>query len=474
VVGIPVLVTEMGLGSMTQQAFPASLGKVGGKWGEFAGWWGLLNATFITMYYITILAWVVGMFIGAFGPLWKEETALPAFPGVGSLANPDGFFFHMLSSGWVLLLVVLVWLLNLLIVRRGIQTIEPAVKVFVPLMWLFMIILIVRGITLPHGEEGIFLLFTPDFEIMRDPGVWRGAASQIFFSLTLGFGVMTAYASYLPRDADQINNGVVTACLNCSFEFLAGLAIFSLLFTFAVVPQASTLAMMFFVVPEGISAMPAGVTLFGLVFFLLLLMAGLSSSISLIEGLCCAIIDKFAWPRRRVLAVACLVGGVGSLLFALPVVVDRQIASNGTLGLSLLDLMDHWAFEHGLLIVGLVECLILGWMLPVEKLREHLNRHSRFHLPAAFNWLIKLVIPAALATVLGMSVYDKVVGGIYGANMAFDSLRGLPQGVLAVWLLGTTGLALWLTFNRSGRQEAVAEAPASRAPEATRAETTRA
>lgn len=464
-VGIPVLVTEMGLGSMTQQAFPSSLGRVGGKWGEFAGWWGLLNAGFITMYYITILAWVVGMFIGSFGPLWKAESGLPAFAAVGSMANPGGFFFHMLSSSWVLLLVLLVWLLNLVIVRRGVQTIEPAVKVFVPLMWLFMIILIVRGLTLPHGEEGIFLLFTPDFEIMRDPGVWRGAVSQIFFSLTLGFGVMTAYASYLPRNSDQINNGVVTACLNCSFEFLAGLAIFSLLFTFAIVPQASTLAMMFFVVPQGIAAMPTAVKTFGLLFFLLLLMAGLSSSISLVEGLCCAVIDKFGWSRRRVLMVACLVGVLGSAVFALPVVVDRQIASNGTLGLSLLDLMDHWAFEHGLLIVGLVECLILGWILPVEKLRRHLNQHSRFHLPVAFNWLIKLVIPAALGVVLAMSVVEKLVGGIYGADMVFDSLRGLPQLVLAVWILGTTGMALWLTFKASRRQEAVAEGPASQAAE---------
>ena len=110
---------------------------------------------------------------------------------------------------------------------------------------------------------------------------------------------MTAYASYLPKDADQVNNGVVTACLNCGFEFLAGVAIFSLLFTFAIAPQASTIAMTFFVIPEGIAAMPVGVVAFGVLFFLLMLLAGLSSSISLIEGINCAMIDKFGWSRRR-------------------------------------------------------------------------------------------------------------------------------------------------------------------------------
>jgi NSS family neurotransmitter:Na+ symporter len=270
--------------------------------------------------------------------------------------------------------------------------------------------------------------------------------SQIFFSLTLGFGVMTAYASYLPRDSDQFNNGLVTACLNCSFEFIAGLAIFSILFSFAIVPQASTIAMMFFVVPKGIGQLPVGVTLFGLLFFLLLLMAGLSSSISLIEGLTCAMIDKFRWSRKRTLAVAGAVGMVGSLLFAYPMVVDAQLAGNGTLGLSLLDLVDHWAFSHGLLLVGLVECLIIGWLLPVSRLREELSRRSRLPLPVAFDWLIKLVIPAALVYILGTSVWSKVTGGIYGATMALDRFTSLPVLAFLAWFAITAGAALWLTF----------------------------
>lgn len=455
--GIPVLIAELGLGTMTQKGFPTSLGQIAGKWGEFAGWWGLLNAAFITMYYITILAWTVGMFIGSFGPLW-EPTTDPAAFSTGPLPNPLGYFFDMLSAPWVLLLVALVWGLNLLIVRRGVQTIEPAVKVFVPLMWIFMIVLIVRGLTLPQGEEGIFLLFTPDFEVMRNPAVWQGAASQLFFSLTLGFGVMTAYASYLPKDSDQINNGLVTACLNCSFEFIAGVAIFSLLFAFAIVPQASTLAMMFFVVPAGISAMPTAVAAFGLMFFLLLLMAGLSSSISLVEGLTCAMIDKFGWSRKRTLAVAAAVGMVGSSLFALPIVIDSTLAGNGTLGLSLLDLMDHWAFKHGLLIVGLVECLIIGWMLPVSKLREHLNAQSRLKLPAAFDWLIKLVIPVVLVIILGTSFWSKITGGLYDGGMVLTgALAHLPLLAFLAWLTLSLGTAWWLTSHPAAEENRTPE-----------------
>jgi neurotransmitter:Na+ symporter, NSS family len=445
VIGIPLLITELGLGTYTKKAFPAALAEVAGRRGEMLGWWGLLNAAFITMYYVTILAWVCGMWIGAAGALWQPTTAVPAF-GQPEMANPTGYFFNMISSWWVLVLVAIVWLANIIIVRRGVTTIEPVVKVFVPLMWIFMLILIVRGVTLPSGEEGVYLLFTPDFHIMSNYQVWQGAASQILFSLSLGFGVMTAYASYLPRNADQTNNGILTACLNCGFEFIAGIAIFSLLFTFAIVPQASTIAMMFFVVPEGIAAMPVGVVIFGLLFFLLLLMAGLSSSISLIESINSALIDKFKWSRRRTVVITGSVGFVGSALFAWPLVVDRALASNGTFGLSLLDLIDHWAFSHGLIIVALVECLVIGWLLPISRLREMLNHNSWLRIPAAFDWLIKLVIPLALATLLALSIGEKLRYGIYGQGMALDWAAALPYAALGVWLGGTTILAIVLTI----------------------------
>lgn len=448
VVGIPLLVTEMGLGSLSGKSLPSSLGQIGGRWGEFAGWWALANASFVTVYYIAILGWVCGMLLGSLGPLWHATTEVPAF-AAGSLANPAGYFFAMLSSPTVILWVGLAWLLNLAVVRRGVQTIEPAVKLFVPLMWIFMLVLIVRGLTLPHGVQGVYLLFTPDFEVMQNAEIWRGAVSQIFFSLTLGFGVMTAYASYLPRDADQVNNALVTGCLNCGFEFVAGVAIFTLLFTFAIVPQASTLAMIFFVLPRGIAELPAAVALFGVLFFLLLLLAGLSSSISLIEGVTAGMIDKFHWPRRKALSIACGVGFLGSVLFSLPMVVDRELAGNGTLGLSLLDLVDHWAFSHGLLIVGLVEALLIGWGLPVSRLREELNGYGVLRLPVAFDWLVKMVIPVLLATLLGFAVRDKLRDGLYGATMALDGWSALPVVAFVLWLAGTTAAAAWLTWGRS-------------------------
>jgi NSS family neurotransmitter:Na+ symporter len=456
VVGIPVLILEMGLGGMFRRALPAALGRIAGHWGEVAGWFALLNASFISMYYLTILAWVGGMLIGSFGPLWEPSTEVAAFGT--TLPNPVGFFFRMLSSWGVLLLVAAVWVLNLHIVRRGVATIEGAVRVFVPLMWIFMIVLIVRGLTLPHGTEGVALLFTPDFSLIGEPRVWQGAFGQIFFSLSLGFGIMTAYSSFLPKDADHVNNGIVTACMNCGFEYIAGLAVFSLLVAFAIVPQASTIGMMFFVVPQGIAAMPVGVRFFGVVFFVLLLFAGLSSSVSLVESIATSAMDKFRVSRRRVLALCGGIGFLGSVAFALPTIIDRSLSSDGTLGLTLIDLIDHWAFNHGLLAVGLIECLIVGWMLPVGRLREAINRHSRLPLPAAFDWLVKLVIPIAVASLLVSSVWTKLHEGLYGNQLTLDWGTQLPLLAFLAWIGGSLGGAIWLA-RQPQAVEARAEVP---------------
>ncbi|MEZ4239299.1 MAG: sodium-dependent transporter [Myxococcota bacterium] len=451
VVGVPVLLLELGLGSWSGQAFPQALHKIGGRPAEFFGWFGLVSATFITAYYVTILAWVLGMWVGAWGDaLWSPSVALPAFGDgglpAGAVPNPVASFFAMLSSWRNVLFVAVIWAFNIAIVWRGTKSIEPAVKLFVPLMWLFMLVLIVRGVTLPGGMQGVALLFTPDFSLMGRVEVWHGAFSQIFFTLSLGFGIMTAYASYLPKRSDQSASGLMIATMNCAFEMVAGFAIFSLLFAFSVVPKASTLSMMFFVVPAGIAAFPAGVKLFGVLFFTLLLFAGLSSSVSLVEAMALAVCDKLPHVRRStvVLGVS-LFGFVGSTLFAIPKVIDPGLDGNGTLGLSLLDLVDHWAFSYGLLLTGLAETIIVGWVLGPATLREWLNAYGHLRVGKWFDVLVKYVIPAILLFLLLYSATNEVRDGLYGHDMAG---AGAPFaiGALLVWLLGSLGVAGVLTM----------------------------
>lgn len=454
VCGIPLMMMEFGLGKRFQASFPIALGRVGGRVGELVGWFAIFNALMITMYYSAILAWTAGMWwLSATGSLFEASVAVPAFKlAVGDMPNPAASFFQMTSSWSCLFLVAFIWVLNYLGLARGTRSIEVVVRWMVPFIWVVMLLFILRGLTLDGGIHGAFLLFKPEFDVMASPRVWNGAFSQIFFTLSLGFGIMTAYASYLPRDSDHTSNAFVVSLMNCSFEMIAGLAIFSLLFAFALTPQASTLGMMFFVVPKAIGALPGGVQLLGAGFFTLLMAAGITSSISLVESVISALTDKFGTPRPRLLLIVITLGTLGSMAFALPHVIDPNLDSNGTLGLSVLDLVDHYTFSYGLLIVGFVECLLVGWGMPVSRLREELNASSNIQLGVWFDWLIKLVLPLILgAIIVTTALTDLGVLGadafpaVYGQKMELGLFAFLPVIIPGIWLLFTLGTGLYLS-----------------------------
>ena len=434
VIGMPIMMLEFSLGRFTGKAFPEALHQIGGKKAEMAGWFGIFNAGIITMYYITILGWVFGCLLGSFNELWSPAAAEVFNVPAGSLTNAMSFFFNMISRVDTIVYVFIVWILNVLIVCKGTKSIEKVVKFFVPLMWLLMIVLIIRGVTLENGIQGIYLLFTPDFSVMKDVTVWKGAFSQMFFTLSLGFGIMTTYASYLPKDSDDVNNAATVSFMNCGFEFIAGLAFFSLLFAFSIIPKASTISMMFFVLPEGISNFPFGVTFFGMLFFLLILFAGLTSSVSLVEAVISSLIDKFGWSRIKTIIVVATIGLLGSLAFALPKIIDPGLNSNGTLGLSLLDLFDHWAFGFGLLIAGLLECIVLGWVYDLNKLRAFINKTSWFNLGEWFNYLIRYIIPLIIIFILTMGIVNEIDQKLYGSQMTVGDYTFLYILVFGVWL----------------------------------------
>jgi NSS family neurotransmitter:Na+ symporter len=457
VMGIPVMILEFSIGTMTGRSIPLALGKLAGKKGEFVGWWSLASALTITMYYITILGWALAMLVGAFGSLFEPGATAPAFepfaePSAG--VNATAWFFGMISTWWPVAAVGAIWTMTILLLWRGTETIERAVRVFVPLMWVFMIGLVIHGLTLPGGVDGVLYLFTPNLDGITDIQVWQGAFAQMFFSLSLGLGTMVAYASYLPKTADNVNNSLLVSFLNCGFEYIAGVAIFAILFVYALNPVGGTLSLSFFVIPQGIAGFPVGVKAFGIFFFFLLVIAGLTSAVSLVEGMASALIDKLGVSRARALAFVLVPGILGSIMYALPMVVNPSLSDNGTLGLSLLDLVDHWAFRYSLILVGLLECLLVGWVLGADKVRAVVNEHTKFKLPAFFDWMIKLIIPAILGFVLGWSLWEDLKPmfggeGIYGSAWELVGFGWLPLAAPILWIVFTIALAAFLTSRRT-------------------------
>ena len=430
--GIPLLILEYALGHRMQAGAPKAFENVSQKTG-FVGWWAVFAGFSIVIYYAIIMAWAFGYLIYSLNLAWGANA---------------GDFFHNsclgLSSGpgqlgcirWpVLLGLIATWASILLIIHKGVKSVGKVVLVTVPLPILLLIIMVIRGVTLPGAAEGLRYYLTPNFEALTDPNVWLAAYGQIFFTLTIGFGVMIAYASYLPKKSDIANNAFITGLVNCGTSFLAGFAVFSTLGYLAhmtgkgvedVVTSGISLA--FITYPTMISLLPFGAAIFGVIFFLMLLTLGIDSAFSLVEAAVAAGMDRWKFSRKAINLFTCGVAFLLGLIFCTQS------------GLYWLDIVDHFINNFGLVLIGLFECLAIGWVFGTKKMRDYINSVSEIQLGPWWDWLIKVVVPIILIITVVMSLVGllRVPYGNY------------PQWALVIggWGVALIILALALLANR--------------------------
>lgn len=391
--GIPLLILEFSIGHERIGSAPLAYAKIKKNW-EWLGWWAVTFVMFgIVLYYMVIISWCLNFFFLSFNLGWGSD--------------PDAFFFKEFlasSSGPaeighvrfpILFGLVAIWFINWAIIYRGIQKgVELANKIFMPLLFVLTAILVFWSLTLNGAIDGIKAYLTPDFSKISSPEVWIDAYSQIFFTLSLGFGIMIAYASYLPAKTNISRNAFLTAFINSGFSIFAGFAVFSVLGFMAasqakpiseVVSQSIGLA--FVAYPKAVSLMPGG-NIFGAIFFLSLVVAGISSSISIIEAFTSAIVDKFGVNRNKVVTIVSIVGFSGSIIFATQA------------GLYWLDIVDHFLTHYGLVVVGIAECVLVGWFFRLKILRNHINKISSIKLGGWWDILIKYFVPLVLGIIL--------------------------------------------------------------------------
>ncbi|CAN5116843.1 hypothetical protein BH20ACT9_BH20ACT9_10690 [soil metagenome] len=318
--GLPLLIMETVIGHRFRGAAPLAFARASRK-SEWISWWQVAISFILSVYYCVIIAWALAYAVFAVGLQWGDNTEafllgkfLQATVDPGTLGSP-------VPSVLVPLLVV--WALTLGILFAGIKRgLELANRIFIPTLMVIFLAIVVRGVTLPGASEGLNALFTPDFSGLSDPNVWVQAYAQIFFSLSVGFGIMATFGSYLPRDTDLNNSAAIAAFSNCSFEVLAGIGVFSCLGFLAtqqgvgvnqVAEEGTTLA--FVVFPQIINTFPGLNSFLGVLFFLSLVVAGLSSHISIVETYVAGIQAKAGWTRRRSVATCGGFAAVISLLF---------------------------------------------------------------------------------------------------------------------------------------------------------------
>lgn len=441
VVGIPLMLVEYGFGHRERGGSALSFRRMGRGW-ELGGWWMPTASMFgINLWYAVVIGWCVYYFFLSFNIGWGDD---PEKYFLGTYLGFSDVMENTLQSGtgtlklgalqWQVFLPTLgVWFVSWMICYRDVaHGIERACKIFMPILFLLTIILVVWSVTLPGAKEAIFghylhCEWSQINPFQSDPAAraeafkaWRDAFGQIFFTLSLGFGIMITYASYLPRKSDMVTNALATCLINCIYSFVAGFAVFAVVgfmaqqqgkeFTEAIVGGPP---LAFIVYPKAIGMFPALKELFGAMFFLVLVLAGISSFVSLNEAFACSITDKFGWSRKRVVTVGCIFGAFASMIFCTQA------------GLPALDTVGHFV-DYALMIGGILECLVVGWIVKSYVMRKHLLEASGKKIPVMWDVSIRFIIPIFLIFVL--------IRGVLGEFK--ENYEGYKTSVLLIFGLG--------------------------------------
>ena len=437
--GIPFLLLDYAIGHRHRGSAPLSFRRLS-KHTEGLGWWQVAICFVIAVYYAAIIAWALRYTFFSLDKAWGSD--------------PEGFFFgDFLQAGdvrvtadvvpGVLVPLAIVWLVVLLVMALGVQRgIGATSVIFIPLLVLAFGALVVQALLLPGAGAGLDALFTPDWSALTSASVWAAAFGQIFFSLSVGFGIMITYASYVGRREDMVGSGLVVGFSNSAFELLAGIGVFAALGFMA---QASGQAvdnvagggigLAFIAFPTIISEAPAGAVI-GVLFFGSLVFAGLTSLVSVIEVVISAVRDKLDTGRLTA------VGLVG-----VPAAVLSLVLFSTTSGIYVLDVVDHFVNQYGILVAALVSMLVVSWLLRVlPRLADHLNVHGRPRVGSGWRILTSVIAPVGLTVVLVLALRADLAEPYEG----YPSWLLVGFGWVLVVLLPLIGFALARLPWRSG------------------------
>ncbi len=419
-IGIPLLILEFSLGHFTQRAAPDAFRRANKRL-EFVGWWGIILGFVIITYYPTILAYCFSYMGDSLASIFTGNPLPWAGEGIEGVQNASRYFFEDYLKGGaegagyigpfrveILIMLVLAWVLMYFCIFRGVNLVGKIVWLTVPLPWIMLLILAVRGLTLEGCMKGLTFYLDPDWTQLAKPTTWRYAFGQVFFSLSLAFGVMLTYASFLHRKSDINNNAAIIGIADFATSFIGGIAIFATIGGMAHVtaqagqpiPVSEVVnggpGLAFVAFPYALAQLPAAAW-WSLIFFFMLVTLGIDSAFSITESVLAGIVDKTGWRRSIVLPVMSIVGIGTGLMY---VTVD---------GLTFLGTVDGFVNgTWGIAFIGLIECVALGWFSRLDILRDHANERSDWPLGRWWNALIRIMIPVVLGTLFFWSLYDNV------------------------------------------------------------------
>lgn len=460
--GIPLALVEWTLGRYGGQHSHGSGPGVyhrlsnGRAWAKYLGVITIFIPLTINFYYVFIESWTLAFSFFALSGTWDQAIAagemdrfLNGFVGAESNQYFDG--------PWTAVTIfLLVFLLNFWVVYKGIQRgIEFLAKIGMPILVVCALVLVVRVLTLgtpdPAQPElnvanGLGFMWNPDWSRLTSARVWIEAAGQIFFTLSVGMGAIMAYASYLRSKDDVVLSGLTAASANEFAEVILGgsIAIVAAATFFGIagamqIANSGAFSLGFITMPYVFAQMGAG-GIMGFLWFLLLFLAGVTSSVSLIQPLITFLKDELEFSQKQAIL---FVGAINLVVTGFIVFTMRW----GTL-----DEMDFWAGSVLPVVSGLIMIVMFSYFLGVNKGWEEMHRGSELRVPGIYRYILKYVTPTYLIFLLGFWAYQDwwptaTMQHITDSTQAL--MLSLTRGILFAFML----LLIYLVFraNRAGK-----------------------
>lgn len=387
--GIPIMLSEFVIGRMGQSNAVGSFRKLapGQKW-SIVGVMGVFTSFLIMGFYIVVSGWTLEYIIQAVGNQFVNRDNSTLSQVFTSFSTST-----LRPIIWMIIFMIITAVIVLAGVKNGI---EKSTKFLMPLLLIIIMAMGIRAITLPGGINGLRFLFNPDFSKITS-GVVLSAMGQAFFSLSLGMGCMITYGSYINKNNNLIITAVQVSLIDTLIAVLAAVAIFPAVFSLGINPAQGP-ELVFITLPQVFTHMPGGYV-WAILFFILLSVAALTSTISLLEVIVAYFVEEFNFSRSKTLLIASigiiLLGIMSSL--SMGVWKDIQI-----FGMGFFTLFDSFTSKILMPAGGLLIAVFVGWKLNKNNIIEELGRQRQLKtgIFKIYLFLIRYIAPIAIALII--------------------------------------------------------------------------
>lgn len=388
---LPVMYSEFIIGRRSGANAIGAFKKLapGSKWGV-VGLLGVLSSISILAFYSVVGGWTIDYIVKAATFSFHTTDA----------AELEHIFQDSVSSTYEPLLYLSIFLaLTSLVVLAGVKKgIEKYTKVMMPVLFILVIVVAVRSVTLPNSAEGLAFLFKPDFSKVTSTTIFE-ALGQAFFSLSLGCGCIITYGSYVKKDENIIKTSAMTSVADTLFAIIAGLAIMPAVFAFGISPGEGP-GLVFVTLPRIFAQIPFGEIL-AIVFFFILFIAAITSSISLLEVVVAYMHEEFKLKRlTSVLICFVFLLVLGSLCS----LSQGDLANVKIFGLNFFDLFDSLSANILMPLGGLLVVIFVGWRMGKSNFTDEVNNGGTAGMKQWFvnftYFSIRFLAPVVIAIIM--------------------------------------------------------------------------